>query len=82
MVMNHENINNSLLNTNNNKLSHILTNNVDIGPVFNYSKNSMVIINIEVMRAKEILVSKGEVVLIDINRRLYNDIIYIIKTYF
>ena len=82
MVMNHENINNLLLNINDNKLSYVLTNNVDISPVFNHSKNSMVIINIEIMRAKEILASKGEVVLIDINRRLYNDIIYIIKTYF
>lgn len=81
-IVDDDNINKLLINIIDNKLLYILSNNEQITPVFEQTKNNVVIINIDIMDSKEILMTKGEVVLIDINRRLYNDIIHIIKTYF
>ena len=80
--MTQDNINNQLITISNNKLLFVLTNNIEISPVFNQTINNMVVITIDIMKSREILTTKGEVVLIDINRRLYDDVIYVIKTYF
>ena len=80
--MTQDNINNQLITISDNKLLFVLTNNIEISPVFNQTINNMVVITIDIMKSREILTTKGEVVLIDINRRLYDDVIYVIKTYF